>query len=158
MDTFALSAQISGQFARLLLILVLANYITSEDNRIITSSNSSYDTSRALRNGRLTCTREVKMTKKVVFPQFIVMSYDEYRAYRVFIQHMSALYNEAVRVFGPERASQIMFNAQVAAGDEMTLETGQAWFDSINHAVREMRDLAGSLPFRPVELPPTADN
>ena len=98
------------------------------------------------------------MTKKVVFPQFIVMSYDEYRAYRVFIQHMSVLYNEAVRVFGPERASQIMFNAQVVAGDEMTLETGQAWFDSINHAVREMRDLAGSLPFRPVELPPTADN
>lgn len=48
--------QISGQFARLLLTLVLANYITLEDNRIITSSNSSYDTSRALRNGRLTCT------------------------------------------------------------------------------------------------------
>lgn len=86
------------------------------------------------------------------------MSYDEYRAYRVFIQHMSALYNEAVRVFGPERASQIMFNAQVAAGDEMTLETGQAWFESINHTEWEPRDLAGLLSTRPVELPPTTVN
>ena len=95
------------------------------------------------------------MPKKVVSPQFMHMSNDQQQAYTAIIHQMSALYGEAIRVFGPERASQIMFNAQVAAGDEMTLETGQAWFDSINHAVREMRDLADSLPFRPVELPPT---
>ena len=95
------------------------------------------------------------MPKKVVLPQFMDMSHGQQQAYSVFIHQMSAIYGEAVRVFGPERASQIMFNAQVAAGDEMTLETGLAWFKSINHTEWEPRDLAGLLSTRPVELPPT---
>ena len=95
------------------------------------------------------------MPKKVVLPQFMDMSHGQQQAYSVFIHQMSAIYGEAVRVFGPERASQIMFNAQVVAGDEMTLETGQAWFESINHTEWEPRDLAGLLSTRPVGLPPT---